>query len=421
MKETGLGTKLLMAVLTLVVVAYFGLQTVQYVSDPLATTLAYTYQASNGQDLSGYVVREEKVLNDDTNGLLQLKRAEGERVSKGGTIAAVYADQSSLDCQSQIENLKTQIEQLQYAKESSVGAEASLKLDAQILRNMRELQTALGEDRLDVAEDVSASLRALVLKRDYSSDDTVDLSAQIQALQGELKTLQGQAAKSTRRITAPVAGLYSAVVDGYEGLLTPESLKTMTPSQLTALRPDPEVHSGVGKLILGDTWYYAAAMQVEDAKALQTLEQEGKDLTLRFAKSIEQVLPVRIHSVGAEENGRCVVVFRGRTHLAQLTLLRQQSARVVSSGAEGIRIPKEALHATETRLDRETGEEIREQQTGVYCVVGKEAWFKPVEVVYNGDGFLLVRATAEKGEDLLRPGDQIIVTAKGLYDGKVVR
>lgn len=421
MKEKGLGTKLLMAALTLVVVAYFGLQAVRYFGDPLTTTLAYSYQATDGQDLSGFVVRQEQVLPDDTNGLLQLRRAEGERVSKGGTVAAVYADQASLDRQSEIENLEIQLEQLQYAQDAAVGAEAALKLDSQIVRSMRELQIALEENQLNVAEDVGASLRAQVLKRDYNSDETVDLAAEIQNLQGELKTLRGQTAKSTRQITAPVSGLYSAAVDGYEEVLTPASVVTMTPSQLTALRSDPTVQSGVGKLILGDAWYYAAPMPVEEAQALQDQEEDGKKLTLYFAKSMEQSLPVRIHSIGAAESGRCIVVFQGRTHLAQLTLLRQQSARVISSGQEGLRIPKEALHATETRLDRETGEQIREKATGVYCVVGKEAWFKPVEVVYNGDGFLLVKSTAEKEEDRLRPGDQVIVTAKGLYDGKVVR
>ena len=51
-----------------------------------------------------------------------------------------------------------------------------------------------------------------------------------------------------------------------------------------------------------------------------------------------------------------------------------------------------------------------------------EARFKPVEVLYNGNGFLLVRANApEDRENLrLRPGDEIIITANDLYDGKVV-
>ena len=420
MNNKGLGSKLLMAVVTVLVLAYFGLQGVRYFADPLGTVMAYSYQVEEGRELSGYVIRNERILQDDTNGLLQLSRDEGERVSKGGTIASVYADQSSLDRQSEIQAMELRVEQLEYAKEASVGADASVKLDAQILRSMRAVRGSLEEDRLDVVEDLSGELRALVLKRDYDPEDAVDLDQQLQAAQQELKAMKAQSAKSTRRITAPESGLYSAVVDGYEDLLKPDTITTMSPSQLAALRPDPNAASQVGKLILGDAWYFAAPMTAENAAALQEKVEDGDRLYLRFEKNIEQKLPVTLTSVGAEENGRCLVIFRGRTHLAQLTLLRQQSARVVSSSLSGIRVPKEALHATETYLDRETGEQVTEKQTGVYCVVGKEAWFKPVEVLYNGDGFLLVRPSAEKEENILRPGDQIIVAAKGLYDGKVV-
>ena len=68
------------------------------------------------------------------------------------------------------------------------------------------------------------------------------------------------------------------------------------------------------------------------------------------------------------------------------------------------------------------GERVTEEAIGVYCVVGMEARFKPVEVVYNGSSFLLVRSAApEDRENLrLRPGDEVIITANGLYDGKVV-
>ena len=42
--------------------------------------------------VSGYVVREEQVLSNESSGLLQLLREEGERVSAGGTVAAVFAE-----------------------------------------------------------------------------------------------------------------------------------------------------------------------------------------------------------------------------------------------------------------------------------------------------------------------------------------
>ncbi len=123
---------------------------------------------------------------DDTNGLLQLQRAEGERISAGGVVATVYADQATLDRQKEIQSLHTQIEQLQYAEEAALGAEVSLRLDAQILQTIRDYRGALAADRLDTAEDCGAELRSLVMKRDYTYSDTEDLSAQMAELQSQL-------------------------------------------------------------------------------------------------------------------------------------------------------------------------------------------------------------------------------------------
>lgn len=426
MKNNSLGTKLLMAALTLAVLGYFGVQAFNYFSDPLTTTLVHSYQVEESVPLSGYVVRSERVLESGTTGsLLQLRRAEGERVSTGGTVAMVYADQASLDRQNEIAALEARVEQLQYAQEASLGSEASLKLDAQIMQSMVAVRSGLAQDRLDVAEDAGAELRTLIMKRDYTYSDTEDLSAQITELQTQLKSMKSQAAGSVRRITAPESGLYSAVVDGYETVLTPENLTTMTPSQLASVRADDTVRSEVGKLVLGDSWYYAAAMDTAAAEKLQDtaadLERAGKSLALHFSKSVERTLPVTVDALGPEENGRVVVIFKGRSYLPELTLLRQQSAEAVSSSLEGIRVPKEALRAQRITVDKETGERTVTEEMGIYCVVGVEARFKPVEVLYNGDGFVLVRAgETQSSTRILRSGDEVIITANDLFDGKIV-
>ena len=58
MKEKTLGTKLLLAAVTLGVLAYFSIQAVRYFGDPLTTTIAYQYQVEMSTVLSGYVVRD---------------------------------------------------------------------------------------------------------------------------------------------------------------------------------------------------------------------------------------------------------------------------------------------------------------------------------------------------------------------------
>ena len=418
MKNSSFGTKCLLLAVTLGVLAYFGIQGLQYLGDPLTTTLAYNYQVEEGMDLSGYVVRREQVLADEASGLLRLQRSEGEKVGAGGTVALVYADQASLDRQREIDELSGRIEQLQFAQEASLGSEVSLKLDAQIMRSLLDYRAELAAGRLDNAEEHETELKSLVLKRDYTYSDTEDLSGQIAELQSQLKELKAQAASSVRAVKAPVSGVYSAVVDGYETVLTPGLLADMTPSQLNAVQADETLTSQTGKLILGDNWYYAVTMSADQAKALR---DSGGTMTLRFAKGVEQDQTVTLYAVGPEEQGRVVVTFRGEYNMAQVTLLRRQSAQLIWRTVAGIRVPNEALRAANTKVDQE-GNRTTVESLGVYCVVGMETRFKPVEVLYSGDGFVLVRSTAASDQESLRlrPGDEIIISAKDLYDGKVV-
>ena len=410
-KKSGIGTKLLMAALFLGVAGYFGIQAFQYLDDPLGVTLAYRYEVEQAVDMTGYVVREERVLPDEGGGLLRIQRAEGERVAAGGTVASVYADQASLDRQAEIDSLESRVEQLQYAQNLALAAETTRKLDAQIAQNLLEYRRLLAADRLYDAESVVLELRALVLKRDYSDAGGEDAALQLQELGAQLLTLRSQAEGTVRRVTAPGAGLYSAEVDGYETVLTPEALDGLTPSGLAALTAnpaDPAAVSRTGKLVLGDEWRYAAVLPFEDAAALQSLQAEsGGTLCLR-------------------EDGRVVAVFRGTAYLRDLTLLRQQRAQIITGVVSGIRIPRESLRAERAYLD-ENGKTVTEDRAGVYCLVGREARFKPVEVVHSGESFILVAPAPEldpsvekDAKRIIRPGEQVIVSARGLFDGKVL-
>lgn len=415
MKNTSFMTRILMLLVCLGVAVYFGYQSLRYLDDPLTTTVAYGYTVDETVEASGYVVRRERVLEDNDSGLLRLSRSEGERVSRGGTVASVYADQASLDRQSEIDALESRIGQLEYVQSASLSYEASARLDSQITQDLLAVRAALAVGRLDTVASQGSELRALVIKQDYtySGDDP---ETQLEPLRQELSDLKRQAAGSIRRITAPASGLYSAVVDGYETVLTPESILELSPSQLSAVQPDTAAVSHVGKLILGDEWYYAASLRASEIRSIQ----EAGDITLRFSKDVARDLDVTVQSVGWEENGRSVVVFRGKYDLAQLTLLRQQTAEIILNTMTGIRVPQEALRVVPWPSAGADGEETEVQTTGVYCLVGVKAVFKPVEVLYTGDGFVLVQGASTVKDRVLRSGDEVIVTARDLFDGKVV-
>ena len=88
MKNGSLSTKLLLAVICIAVLIYFGINTVAYFMDPYTTTTAYSYVSENAVTVSGYVVREEEPLEEGGE-LVYFSRNEGEKVARGGTVALV--------------------------------------------------------------------------------------------------------------------------------------------------------------------------------------------------------------------------------------------------------------------------------------------------------------------------------------------
>ena len=88
--------------------------------------------------------------------------------------------------------------------------------------------------------------------------------------------------------------------------------------------------------------------------------------------------------------------------------MRQQSADIVFTSYAGLRVPKEAIRVDE------------DGQVGVYILEGSNASWKSVNILHdNGETYVV--ELDQSSVNNLWPGDEIIVTGRDLYDGKVVR
>ncbi len=402
MKKTSPLMKILpIAVLTAVLV-YFAVQLYNYLSDPVNTTLVVAGQAEDTIALNGWLLRDEEVLPAQ-NGTLSRVRQEGERVGVGQVLARVYANDGALQTVSQIETLELQLQQLQFALTSYLNPDAALKLDTSITGDILTLRQSLTGGDYTAAEGDIAPLKAAVLKRDHSYASQEEIQTEIKSVEGQIKSLEASLSGTT--VTARASGTYSAVCDGYETVLTKAFLEEVTPGKLARLRPVDE-QSNMGKLIYGDTWYYVVTLPEEQASYLKS---QGA-VTLRFAKGFDQNIRMQVVSVSAPEDGQAAVTLSCRKYLAQTTLLRHQAADVILRTYEGLRVPSNALRVSE------------EGVTGVYCVDGSTAAFRPVTVLYQGQGYALVQpAEGASDTQTLRVGDEVIATAGALSDGKVIR
>ena len=402
MKKTSPLMKILPIAVLAAVLVYFAVQLYNYLSDPVNTTLVIAGQVEDTIALNGWLLRDEEVLPAQS-GTLSRARQEGERVGVGQVLARVYANDGALQTVSQIETLELQLQQLQFALTSYLNPDAALKLDTSITGDILTLRQSMTGGDYTAAEGDIAPLKAAVLKRDHPYASQEEIQTEIKSVEGQIKSLEASLSGTT--VTARASGTYSAVCDGYETVLTKAFLEDVTPGKLARLRPVDE-QSNMGKLIYGDTWYYVVTLPEEQASYLKS---QGA-VTLRFAKGFDQNIRMQVVSVSAPEDGQAAVTLSCRKYLAQTTLLRHQAADVILRTYEGLRVPSNALRVSE------------EGVTGVYCVDGSTAAFRPVTVLYQGQGYALVRA-ADGASDTqtLRVGDEVIATAGALSDGKVIR
>lgn len=402
MKQGKRYTNLILWILLAAVVAWLGYSVTSSLYEPLTTVTAVEYEAGAGYYATGFVVRDESLIRSSYD-ITVLSATEGEHVSSGASVATGYLTDGAQQRQSRIAELRSQLEQLGYAYQYSANIADQAALDGEIKSALASMSRYIARRDMNSASDLSPELKGLVLRRSADDTDPETIRVQIDALQSELDGLLSQAENDTRAVRVSAAGYFSGVVDGYEAVLTPEVLDTLSVMQYQALAARPVEADAVGKLIHGDTWYYVTAVPSDEARDVSV----GDRVQVSFARDFYEQIDMRVERVGASEAGYRMLVLSCDRYMQNVTLLREQSADVVFTSYPGLRVPKDAV-----RVD-ETG------QPGVYVLESAVARWKPINILHdNGESYVVELDKSSTGN--LWPGDEVIVSAKNLYDGKVV-
>lgn len=388
-------------ILLAAIAAYFGYNVVSSLYAPLMTATVTPYEAGAGYYASGFVVREEELLYSQY-GTTVLNCAEGAHVAANDAVATGYRSEDAKTRQTRIDELSGQIEQLQYAWSAVSSVYDQAALDADIAGDLAQLSRYLALRDMNSVSDLSPELKGLILRRTGSDSDSGSLQARISTLQAELETLEAQSAGDTSAILAGKAGTFSAAVDGYESVLTPERLMEMTVAEFESVQPDETDANAIGRLVTSATWYYACVVPASELSGVE----EGDRATLTFARDYYQPVTMRVARLGGNEAGSRLLVLSSDRALQNVTLLRQQSAEIVFTSYSGLRVPKSAVR-------------VENGQTGVYILEGTLAKWKPITILHD-TGESYVAALDTSSTDNLWPGDELIINAKNLYDGKVV-
>ncbi len=416
MKEGTTITKLVMFLMAACLAVYFAVYLFRGMTDPLTTAVAYAYTVNDSVEAEGLLVRQEQVLPAGV-GIADVTPGEGERVGAGQTVAVLYRDSQALERKEQIQQLTLEAELLQYATTQANPSSGAAELEDDIVRAAVALRADSAAGDFDRLEEQVLDLKRAVLKRDYTYGQGVDTS-RLTEISSQLRSLQTRSAQDTSRVKAQMEGTFSAQVDGYEDV-TPDRAARLTPMGLDGLldRGVQTDERALGKIITANRWYLAVNLPVGAADRLTV----GEKAVVRFAGDFSRDVDMRVESVSKPEEDRCTVLLSTDRYLADTTLLRRQRVEIIFDSDQGLRVPKGAVHIlTKTVTDKETGEQSKVSTTGVYALVNGQAEFKTVQTMAEGTQFYVVKPL-DTGKRVLRAGDQVIVRARDLYDGKVVQ
>ena len=411
---------LVMVIFALALCVYFGFYVFDTFNDPYTTTHTYEYIHSESTQANGVLIRAEQVLAGQS-GITQLQCGEGEKVGVGQTVAYVYKDAQAQQDNVALEALEEEIAVLESVLTGGVGVEGAAKLDENILQSVVALRASTARQDFSELDEQIHDVKSNVLQRSFTYGEGItaaDLKSRLQQLRSDYKSQSSQSVGSYSKVRANRSGTFSTLVDGLEDKLTPETAKSLTPAVLEEyLDAGAGRVEAVGKLITNNRWYFAANLPVEVLEDMKV----GSSAILRFTGDFDQDVEMRLDYVSAPEGDVATAVFSTDRYLGQTTLLRFQSAELIFNSYSGLRVPKQALHMEKyTTTDEQTGEVTEYQMLGVYILIAGRAEFKQVSVVTESQDFYVVTSVSDTAADALRSGDEVIVRAVGLYDGKLM-
>ena len=395
MRNSNLTLKIACGLIVTALLVWLGIYAYQALNDPYRTVPVTASEIRDSAAAKGIVVRQEQALYSVYSSVRILLK-EGSRVSSGGTVAEAYDSEDALLKAVRLAEKRSEAEELT-ALLGAASSESSQQTDAEIQAGIRRLRQSVAERNFTEAEALSQTLQTQV----FAAFSTVsDVHSRLSEVSAEIHELERSTTRGSDSILSPASGLYSSTVDGWEELkesdldqISPEALRTLMKEEREA--PD----WALGKIVSGVRWYYAALMGAQAADRLS-----GRS-TVRvvFGRYYGEELTMDVEWISQEEEeGQRAVVLSCTDHLSDVLSLRMQDAEILLAEDSGLRIPRRSLHVDE------------EGRAYVYVQTALLTEKKLVTVQRDYGDFYLVTS------DELRAGDQIIVSAKNLYEGKVV-
>lgn len=376
-----------------------------------STEVALEAEAVASREVKGIFVRDEEVISYSGSGVLSYCVADGGKLGSGTVIANVYSSESQITLNSQIESLEKQLSILKKIQNPGTLESAQPTTLSESIRAGYRSMVAY-RDMKDYTELSSAMEGLIVQLSTYQivTDEVENFDPQIAEIEAELAKLRMSAAEPVEVKRSPRSAYFVSYSDGYEGVLTSDSLETLTIKQINSVsdsrEDDPRV---VGKLIDGYGWYFVG---IVDNSGLEY--SAGDQVKLRFESSAE-TFDAEIADIRNEgDQKQSIIILWCSQFNYDLVQHRAGTVEIIKGDYKGLKVPREAIRFADVQTgspDSEGGITTVSQK-GVYVLKGEQVEFKKIDVIYEGGDYVL-SAVHSSDPEYLALYDDIMIEGAG--------
>ena len=404
--------KVLAAAAALIIVLFFTAEMYNLVGRTYSTVTVTEQTVLETIDAKMYIIRDETLLTSPASGVTVPLAENGERVSRGSTVAAVFPSEASAENYIQASSLEAKLETYQKIDSQLRLADVDLaKLTEETDSEFIKLLDAAYNNDFSSLSDSKLLFSEKLSRKQISLDKNVDCSAKIASLQNEISALRSSS-NPTQIITAESAGYYVSKIDGYENVLTCSDLDSLTQEQLenafNAEKQEPSFGS-IGKIIDGYNWYIATVIDSAKAKEITS----NMSARIVFDDFDSEPVKTNVYLNKTVDSDKSLLIFRCNLMNDHLAQLRMVDGKIVINEYTGLKVDRDAI-----RVD-ENG------KSGVFIRRGNIVNFRSLNIIYSEDSFVIASKPSESSDieldyPHLKLYDEVIISGKELKDGMVI-
>lgn len=364
------------------------------------TETAVYSQEDDSVTFKAVYVRDEEVLRYSGAGVVSYTVPDGGKLANGSAIAEIYADESQIDVKQKLSELENEMSILQKIQNpGTIQSAQPANLSALIKERYHNIINAREKGNISDIRDDSDELVVLLSTYQLVTDEAVDFTKSLNDIKSEISSLRSGETVPLDTIVSDRSGYFVSYADGYEDTLTMDKLSSITPDMIDKVSDSgrSEDKDVIGKLITGCEWYVVGV--IDNKKEQFEVEEEVK---LKFQSTSELIDGTVFDIRDTNSPDKELVIVKCDEITYDLVQHRTERVEMIKGNYEGIKVSRNAIRfrdVEETVVDEATGKEVKQKVSckGVYVKLGEQITFKKLDVVYEGDNFVLSALNAGSG------------------------